>query len=254
MEFKDILLFLVGIVVGGMNAIAGGGMLVGFPAMLLYGMTALTANATGNVMILPGQVASAIGYRKYLRKTPKKYAWLLVPWIIGAIVGAILLRHTPNEKFAQFVPELILFAVLLFAFQPFLHNYLHKHIKTRSKRIKPLVIIGFCLLPVAVYGGYFGAGVGFLMLAFLGFTKIHDAHQMNAMKNVAATFACLACVIILAPGSFINWYVGAVMAAGSTLGGYGGAHIAQRISSHAIRVVVIVIGIITVAYLGFRTY
>ena len=251
---KDILLFLVGIVTGGMNAIAGGGMLVGFPAMLGYGLSALTANATGNIVILPGQMASAFGYRKYLRKTPWKYAWLLLPWIIGAVIGALLLRRTPGNKFAEYVPGLIAFAVLLFAFQPFLHAYLHKHMRTQSKRIKPLVVIGFALLPVAIYGGYFGAGVGFIMLAFLGFTKIHDAHQMNAMKNVAAAISCAICVAILAPGSFINWHAGLVMAAGSTVGGYSGARFAQRISSHTIRVAVIAIGIVTTAYLAFRSY
>lgn len=251
---KDILLVLAGFVVGAMNAIAGGGMLLGFPALLTYGLSALVANGTGNVVVLPGQLAAAWGYRKYLRKTPWKYAWLLVPWLVGAIAGALLLRHTPGNKFAEYVPGLILFAVLLFAFQPFLHAYLHKHMRTRSKRVKPLVIIGIALLPVALYAGYFGPGVGFIMLAFLGFTKIHDAHQMNAMKNVAAAVSCVACIAILANGSFINWHAGLVMAVGSTIGGYSGARFAQKISSHSIRVIVIVIGLVTTVYLGLKQY
>jgi uncharacterized membrane protein YfcA len=237
-----------------MNAIAGGGMLLGFPALLTYGLSALVANGTGNVVVLPGQLAAAFGYRKYLRKTPLKYAWLLVPWLLGAIAGALLLRHTPSDKFAMYVPGLIIFAVLLFAYQPFIHAYLHKHMRMRSKRIKPLVVIGFALLPVAVYAGYFGPGVGFIMLAFLGFTKIHDAHQMNAMKNVAAAVSCIACIAILAHGSFINWHAGLVMGAGSTIGGYSGARFAQRISSHTIRVFVIVLGIGTAIYLASRQY
>jgi uncharacterized membrane protein YfcA len=252
--FKDVLLFFVGIASGSMNAIAGGGMLLGFPAMLAYGLSALTANATGNIVVLPGQLASAFGYREYLRKTPKKYIWLLVPCIIGALIGAEILRHTPGSKFEALVPWLILLAVGLFAFQPFLHRYLHKHMHSTSKRVKPLVVIGIALFPVAIYGGYFGAGLGFIMLAFLGFTKLRDIHQMNAMKNVAAAFMCVASIIVLAPGSFINWHAGLVMAAGSTIGGYGGARFAQRISSHAIRVFVISIGIITATYLAFRHY
>jgi len=237
-----------------MNAIAGGGMLVGFPAMLAYGVPALIANATAPLIVLPGQLASAYGYREYLRKVPKKYLWLLVPCVFGAPVGAYILRHTPSTRFEEFVPWLILFAVGLFAFQPFLHHYLHKHMRTRSRRVKPLVVIGFALLPVAVYGGYFGAGLGFIMLAFLGFTKIHDAHQMNAMKNVAAALMCTASLIVLIPGSFINWHVGLIMAAGTTIGGYGGSRLAQRVPSHAIRVVVIIIGLITATYLGLRNY
>ncbi len=251
---KELLLILAGFVVGAMNAIAGGGLLVGFPALLAYGLPALIANATGNIVVLPGQLASAIGYRKYLRKTPLKYAWLLVPWVVGAAIGAFWLRRTPSEQFEMYIPWLIGFAILLFAFQPFLHRYLHDHLRRRSKRIKPLVLIGIALLPVAVYGGYFGAGVGFIMLAFLGFTKIHDAHQMNAMKNVAATFSCAAAIIVLAPGSFIDWRAGVPMAIASAIGGYTGSRFAQRISTHAIRVVVIAIGVVTVIYLALRQY
>src|SRR5438270_3938759 len=114
----DIGLFLVGIVVGGMNAIAGGGMLIGFPIMILVGLPALVANATACVVTLPGQIGSAYGYRSYLRKVPAVYLWLLVPCAAGAAIGATLLRHTSYSRFAELVPGLILLAVALFAFQP----------------------------------------------------------------------------------------------------------------------------------------
>jgi uncharacterized membrane protein YfcA len=251
---QDILLLGAGFIVGAMNAIAGGGMLVGFPILLTYGLSALSANATGPVAVLPGQLASAFGYRRYLRKTSLKYAWLLVPLVSGAVIGAFALRHTPGDRFEELVPWLIFFAVGLFAFQPFLHNYLHKHMRGRSKRVKPLVWIGLGLLPVGLYGGYFGPGLGFLMLAFLGFTRIHDVHQMNAMKNVAATFMCIASILVLSHGNFIDWHAGLVMAAGSAVGGYGGARFAQKISSHSIRVAIIIIGVVTATYLALRSY
>ena len=251
---KDLILFLIGIFTGGMNAIAGGGMLIGFPVMLTYGLTALTANATANVVVLPGQISSAFGYRKYLRKIPLKYAWLLLPCIVGALIGAHLLRQTPNSKFTELVPWLIFFAVGLFAMQPFLHQYLHKHLKTQSKRVKPLVIISIAMFPVAIYGGYFGAGWGFIMLAFLGFTKLHDVHKMNALKNISAIATCLASIFVLAPGSFINWHAGLVMGAGSTIGGYCGARYAQKVSGHSLRLFIVAIGIITATYLAFRKY
>ncbi|MBC7581676.1 sulfite exporter TauE/SafE family protein [Aeromicrobium sp.] len=251
---KDILLLFAGFLVGCMNAIAGGGMLLGFPALLAYGLSALTANATGPIVVLPGQITSAYGYREYLRKTPLKYAWLLVPCVVGAFIGANLLRHTSGDTFEEFVPWLILFAVAIFAFQPFLHNYLHKHMRARSNRIKPLVIIGIGLFPVGIYGGYFGAGLGFIMLAFLGFTKIHDAHQINAMKNVAATFMCIVSITVLSSSSLINWHAGLIMAVGSAIGGYSGARLAQKISNHSIRVVVIIIGTVTATYLALRNY
>ncbi len=251
---KELFLFGIGIVVGIINAVAGGGTLLGFPALLAYGLPALVANATSNIMVLPGQMASAFGYRDHLRKVPLKYTWLLVPCVIGSAVGATALRNTSGDDFAHIIPPLLLFALALFAFQPFLHAYLHKHLHSRSKRIKPLVIIGICLLPVAVYGGYFGAGMGFIMLAFLGFTNIHDVHQMNAMKNVAGTVMCAVSIAILTGGNIIDWHAGLIMAAGGTIGGYSGARFARRISSHSIRIAIIVLGLITVAYLAFRSY
>lgn len=252
--YNDLFLFGAGLLVGGLNAIAGGGMLLGFPALLAYGLTAITANATGVVVVLPGQLASAFGYRDYLRRVPLKYAWLLVPCAVGAAIGSTILKNTTGDEFERIIPILLLFAVLLFAYQPFLHRYLHKHMKSRSQRVKPLVVIGIALLPVAIYGGFFGAGLGFIMLAFLGFTEIRDAHQMNAMKNVGASVMCAVSIIVLANSTLINWHAGLVMAAGSAIGGYTGARFARRISSHTIRIFIIAFGILTVAYLAFRSY
>ncbi len=245
----NIILLAVGILVGAMNAIAGGGMLVGYPALLISGLSALTANATGNIVVLPGQLASAYGYRRYLRQVPKRFALLLVPCITGAALGAFVLRKTTSHSFEALVPWLIILAVGLFAFQPWLHNFLHQHVTGRSKAVRPLVIIAFALFPLSIYGGFFGAGFGFVVLAFLSFTSIKDIHVMNAMKNIAA--ACIAAVsaAVLATGGFIDWRTGLVMAAGSAVGGYGGARLSQRISNHAIRLLVIAIGIITAIYI-----
>ena len=250
----EIVLFAVGIIVGIMNSIAGGGMLVGFPVLVAAGMTPLVANITANVVLLPGQITSAYGYRKFLRKLPPRYLLLLLPCLVGAVIGALLLRRIPNDRFQQLVPALILFAVLLFAFQPFLHRYLHRHISQRSRRFTPLMWIGLGLLPTAVYGGFFGAGFGFIMLAFLGFAKLHDIHQMNGLKNLAGMTIATVCIISLYSTHLINWPLGLAMAAGNSIGGYVGARYSQRFSSHIIRIVVIIIGFTAAAYLAFRTY
>jgi uncharacterized membrane protein YfcA len=253
---KDLFLFGVGLVTGGMNAIAGGGMLIGFPAMLAIGMPALVANVTANIVVLPGQLASAYGYRDYLRKVPKYYAWLLVPCLIGGAIGAQILRHTSSAQFQELVPGLVLFAVVLFALQPFLHFHLHKHMHAsmRKKSQLTILLIGLALLPTAAYGGYFGAGLGFIMLAFLGFTKLSDVHQMNAMKNVGAAAITTMSIICLFSTHLIDWPHGLSMAAGSTIGGYYGAVLAQKIPSHVVRIVVIAIGLTAAVYLGLRTY
>jgi uncharacterized membrane protein YfcA len=254
---QDLLLFLVGLIVGGMNAIAGGGMLIGFPVLLATGMPALAANVTSNIITLPGQISSAYGYREYLKRTPRRYLLLILPCIAGSIMGTTLLRHTSHDKFAQLVPVLILFAVVLFTFQPFLHRHVHRHLngpKRHRQRMGPLLLIGLAMLPMSVYGGYFGAGFGFIMLAFLGFTKLHQIHQINALKNVMAISLVSTSIVCLYSTHLIDWHKGLCMAAGSFIGGYAGSKLAQRVPSHALRVLVIIIGIGTAGYLALRSY
>lgn len=251
---KDIVLFLAGIIVGGMNAIAGGGMLIGFPVLIALGTPALIANVVGNVVTLPGQLASAFGYRRYLRQVPKNYAWLILPIVAGTAVGAILLRNTSSQDFSRLVPGLVLCGVLLFAIQPLLHFHLHRHLKGRAKTALPLIILGAAILPLSVYGGYFGAGYGIVLLAFLGFTSLPDTHMMNAIKNVSAVFVASTAIVCLASTSLINWHIGLIMGAGSACGGYLGARGAQRLSSHWLRICIVVIGLAAVVYLGFRSY
>ncbi len=251
---SDILLFGAGMVVGAMNAIAGGGILIGFPVLLAAGLPALAANITSNIVVLPGTLSSAWGYRKYIRKVPRRYILLMIPCLVGATIGALILRNTDATQFQNLVPGLVLFAVLLFAAQPFLHFHLHRHIHGKSKGLKPLLLIALALLPVAIYGGYFGAGFGFIMLAFLGFTKLHEIHQMNGLKNLAGSCISIMSIVCLYSTHLINWHYGLVMAAGGAIGGYYGTVLTQKVSSHTIRIIVIVIGLATATYLGLRNY
>lgn len=254
----DIILFLVGIAVGAMNAIAGGGMLLGFPVMLALGIPALTINATTNIIVLPGNLAAAWSYRKYLHKVPSQYLFLLIPVVIGGAIGATMLRHTSSEKFEGLVPVLILLALILFAFQPFLYNFLHKHLhgpKRLQRAVKPLVIVGIAMFPLSIYGGFFGAGFGFIMLAFLGFTGLHDhIHRMNALKSIATTSLALVSLVCLAGAGLIDWHHGLVMSCGGLLGGYAGAASIQKVSTHAVRLLIVAIGICSVIYLGLLHY
>lgn len=251
---KDILLVIVGFIVGAMNAIAGGGMLIGFPVLVALGVPPLTANATGNIITLPGQIASAFGYRAYLRKVPKIYLWLLAPLIIGGSLGALTLRTTSAQEFEKIVPILVLFGVALFTFQPLLHFHLHRHLKGRAKTALPIVLLAIAMLPLSFYGGYFGAGYGFILLAFLGFTSLHDAHMINAMKNVSAIFISIVSMICLLSAHLIDWKTGLVMAIGTTAGGYIGARSAQKVSSHALRLAIIAVGLCAAVWLGFKQY
>lgn len=253
----ELILFLTGIVVGSMNAIAGGGMLIGFPVLLAFGVSPLAANATSNIIVLPGQLSSAFGYRKYLMRIPPAYLLLAIPCLLGAGIGAFILRNTSAGNFEKLVPGLIVFAVLLFAFQPFLHNHIHRHMHGPAKhrrRLRPLVLVAIATVPLSIYGGYFGPGFGFVMLALLGFTRLHEIHQMNALKNIMAVCICVASLSCLYSAHLIDWRHGLPMAAGNIVGGYAGATLAQKVSSHAIRVLVIAIGVVTAGYLVFRSY
>lgn len=250
----ELVLFLAGIIVGVMNAIAGGGLLIGFPVMLAVGMTPLSANVTGHLVVLPGNVTAAYGYRKYLKKLNRKYLYLLIPNLAGAFIGAMLLSHTSSENFENFIPWLIAFAVALFAFQPYLHFHLNRHLRGIIKGPGPLVLIGLAIIPLAIYGGYFGAGYGFIMLAFLGFTRLHEIHQMNGLKNLSALCISVVSLAVLATSGQVNWHYGAVMALGCGVGSYYGAVLTQKVSNHSLRIVIITIGVLTAAYLAYRTY
>lgn len=251
----DIILFIVGVITGAMNAIAGGGMLLGFPVLVgVGGLSALAANASTFVIVLPGQIASALGYRNYLRKMPRQYLLLAIPCAIGAGFGSYILRHTSASSFQELIPGLILFAVVLFSFQPLLHFHLHQHMTSRKKNNIVLWMIALALLPLGVYGGYFGAGFGFVMLAFLGFTSLHDVHKMNALKNVAAACMAVISISMLSGANLINWHAALFMGVGGVIGGYGGSQLAQKIPSHAVRIFVIAAGISAAIYLGLHTY
>jgi uncharacterized membrane protein YfcA len=250
---QDVTLFFVGVLMGAMNAVAGGGILIGFPVMLALGISPMVANVTGHVIVLPGLISSVYGFRKPIKQVPRKYLWLLVPIVFGTAIGAIILKHTTSAQFAQIVPLLIFLSVLLFAYQPYLHHQLHKHIHTKSRRVKPLVLIGIALVPVSIYGGYFGAGFGFIMLAFLGFTKLHAVHKMNGLKNLAGLAVSLVTMLFFLTSGLINWRLAFFMGLGTALGGYYSALLSQRVSTHAIRLVVITVGFCTAAYIGINS-
>jgi uncharacterized membrane protein YfcA len=240
-------LFIACLLAGLVNSVAGGGIMVVFPALLAAGMPPITANATSNLISWPGALSSAYAYRAHLRKLPAKYLLLLIPCIFGALTGAILLEQTDSTEFAQAVPWLVLAAVCLFILQPFLHRHLAKNLQEHRKA--PLFVIGLALLPMSVYGGYFGAGFGFLMLAFLGFTRITSMHQINGLKNLASASITLVCTIYFGVTGLIDWTYAPVMIAGSLIGGYVGAHWAQRVNQVFVHNFIVVLGLFVAAVL-----
>jgi uncharacterized protein len=244
---KEIIVFIVGIVVGGINSVGGGGMLLGFPVLLAAGLPAIVANATGKIVVMPGQLTSAYGYRRFLRGIPRHYFLLIIPGAIGGIIGAELLKRTTAAQFEGFVPYLILLAVTMFALEPAMQRELQHH-KKHHKVVMPLGILATCMLFAAVYAGYFGIGFGFIMLSLLGMSKLRSIHHMNLVKNIIGGATVVTTIAVLLPTSLIDWKLGLSMAAGNGIGGYIMARLAPKLPAKLIRTVIVIFGIATALY------
>lgn len=240
---EAILLFGAGGLAGMINSVAGGGTLLTFPALYWAGNSAIVANATSTVALVPGAWGSLWGYRSQLSRTPRKFFILLVPSLIGGIIGAVLLRSTPPLVFDRIVPWLILGTTFLFMLQEPVQRWL----KTSDLTHHPMTfkwgaIASFYQLLVAVYGGYFGAGIGILMLAALGFMGLTNIHQMNGLKNIFGSSINLVAAGYFILAGMVNWKPALVMMAGAIIGGYGAAGLAQRLGQKFVRRAVIFIG------------
>lgn len=239
-----LILFIPGILGGMINAIAGGGGIVMYPALLASGLNPIVANATASLVVLPGSTTSAIGYRKELRKVPHYYYWLLVPCFFGAVIGSYILVHTDPVSFERLAPWLVLSAVLLLAIQSRLHRWVTKQTKKRKIHWHTLPLLCMAAFPLAIYAGFFGVGFGLMMLALLGFTTLKSVYQMNGLKNVCGIVLAGVSVTYFAHTGLIHWQSGLVMAAGTSIGGYTGSRLSQKVSAHVVHDLTIVIGLI----------
>jgi uncharacterized membrane protein YfcA len=232
---------------GAINSIAGGGTLISFPALLWIGRNPIMANATNAVALWPGSLAAAYGFRRDLAGAKRWLAILTIPSLAGAATGAYVLMHTSTRTFSKLVPFLILGATLLLALQEVITRRLRT--ASRAGRGWTIFVIIFQYF-VGLYGGYFGAGMGILMLAALGLIGLTDLHQMNGVKNLLAVFINGIAAIYFAFSHAILWTDGAVMAVASILGGIAGARAAQRLGRGFVRGAVVTIGIVmTIALL-----
>jgi uncharacterized membrane protein YfcA len=252
-ETRLIWVVLAAAIGGAINAIAGGGTLVTFPALVGLGVPAIVANATSTVALWPGAIGSMVGYRHELAGARSWAMRFAIPSLIGGLLGALLLLRTPGERFAQIVPWLVLGATLLFVVQRPLMTALRKR-GAESPPIDPasqppsLTLLLF-QFGIAVYGGYFGAGIGILMLAALGFMGFTNIHRMNGLKNWGGMCINVTAAVTFALLGLVDWPVAIAMAAGALLGGYAGSKLAQRVSRESVRLVVVLIGFLASLWL-----
>jgi len=246
-----LILALAGAAAGVINAIAGGGSLVSFPALLFVGVPPVTANATNTLAIWPGAAASVWAYRDYIEEERPR-AWVLAwPCLLGGLAGSVVLLHTPESAFRAVVPWLILFACALLAVQTPVARWLAARGEPSTAGRVP-VSLWLVQLAISFYGGYFGAGIGILMLAAMGLVLRGSLQHANALKVLFATLINGVAVIYFLWARAASLPEAALMAATSLVGGYVGARLAQKLPARLMRGLVVTYGVGLAVHL-FRT-
>ena len=252
MHFSQaILLFVAAAIAGTLNAVAGGGSFISFPVLLFLGLPAVEANATNTVALWPGLAASTVAYLKRLNAPPRVLVPLLVTSVAGGWAGALLLLKTPQHTFLHLVPWLLLSGTLLFAFGNQIRALAGKAAVVddlRQLSWQTITVSSIVELLVAIYGGYFGAGIGFVTLAMLAAMGMHDIHAMGAIRTLLAVAINAAAVITFIVAGAVLWPQCLVMVAGALVGGWVGAHYAQKADPRKVRYVVIAMGMVMSAY------
>jgi len=237
-------LMIAGWIAGMMNAIAGGGTLVTFPTLIFIGLPSISANATSTVALLPAALSSAFGYRKSIQIVSRWLKLFAPVSLLGGLLGGILLVRTPSKVFDGLVPFLILFATILFMLQASVARMVGaRPASVHTQQRHWLVGAALFQLAVALYGGYFGAGIGILMLASLGLLGFEDVHQMNALKVMLGFLINVVAAAYFIANGLVHWQSAAIMTLGTIGGGYSGAAFAQRIPQARVRRVITLIGL-----------
>jgi uncharacterized membrane protein YfcA len=256
--FRLVAVVFISAAAGAINSIAGGGTLLTFPALVGLGITPLVANATSTVALWPGSFASMMGYRGELRGALRWAIGFAAPSLFGGGVGAWLLLRTPAARFDAIIPWLVLGATTLFIFQPAIVRRIQKQRADAIAGVDAVAPIadttaagtlpepGVILLQffVGVYGGYFGAGAGIIMLAVLGFIGLTNIHRMNGLKNWGGLCMNAVAAATFAFSDLVSWPIALAMAVGSISGGYLASQGVQKVDQRHVRRLVIVIGLV----------
>ena len=248
-----IFLFFAGALGGALNSVAGGGSFIAFPALLFAGVPPIPSNATNTIALWTGAAASGGAYRKRLDVPRRVLVPLLAASITGGVAGAFLLLKTPAHTFMRVLPWLTLGATLLFAFGKKIAGGRKSVIEHETTNLA-LAGATFFQLCVAVYGGYFGGGMGIVMLAMLAALGMTDIHAMNALKSVMGSVINGVAVVTFVVARAVYWREGIVMIVGAIAGGYLGAHYAMKMPQAWIRWFVVLVGAGMTAYFFWKAY
>jgi len=245
-------LFLAAVVAGAVNSVAGGGSLISFPSLVAFGEPAILANATNTAAMWPGSLSSALAYRRDTALHHDLLLTLLLPSVLGGLAGAWVLVITPPQLFDRVVPFLVLFATGLFAFRDAIARATgrtgpEEHVSSGAR------IGGFVFqLFVATYGGYFGAGIGILMLGSLAVMGLRDIHRMNGLKTILGTLINVIAFAFFAVKGLVVWRLALLMGAGAVAGGWAGARAARRVDQRWLKSGIVAIGLAVSAWLFLK--
>ncbi len=261
MTFPQMLLLFFTAVIGGtLNAVAGGGSFFTVPTLIFTGMLPVQSNTTSTVALWPGSLASTWAYRRELVQQEPGFLILLIGTsLIGGVLGAILLLHTSQTTFIRLLPYLLLAATLLFAFSGSITTWLRTRNAEKvqlAERTRPstrsLIGVSIAQLIIAIYGGYFGGGIGILMLATLAMMGMENIHAMNGVKTLLTSCINGVAVVTFIIAGAVVWPQAIVMIIGAILGGYGGAYYARKIDQKWIRLFVMIVGFSMTLYFFIR--
>ena len=242
------LLFTTAFIAGGLNAVAGGGSFISFPTLIFTGISPIAANATNNTALWVASLASASAYRRDLDVERRTMLILSIVSLVGGLLGSILLLYTSADVFKKLIPYLLLLATVVFIFGEPFKQWLQSFNRADTPKSLPLAYLVIIQLAVAIYGGFFGAGIGILMLASLTFFNLKNIHAMNALKTWLATCINGIAIVPFLYAGIIAWQQATIMAIGSALGGYFIANFARQISPKIIRQFVSLVAIAMTTY------
>ena len=242
-----VLLIAAAMVAGGMNALAGGGTLVTFPSLLAFGLPSVAANATSTVALVPGGVSAYWGFRHDVAGDRRELLLMALPSLVGGALGAWLVMWVGNRTFARIVPWLIYGATVLFVAQAPIRRWIDRRLGEQHGRHRRALQVVMQLF-IAIYGGFFGAAMGILMLAMLGLVGHDNLSRMNGLKNAAGVCINLTAAAIFIAGGQVRWSLALAMMVGAVVGGYVAARASRRVNPLWVRGLVIVIGVVMGTY------
>lgn len=242
-EYEYVIIFFAAVAAGGVNALAGGGTLISFPALTALGIPPVAANITNTIALCPGYFGGALAQSNDLKNQRIILVTLIPAGIIGGLAGGLILLTTGEKVFDELIPYLILFASVLLALQSPIRNWLIKRSGKHSKGLSTKVWVVIPAALAAVYGGYFGAGLSVIILAILGLVLDDSLTRLNAVKQVLSLSVNISAAIYFMFSDQVVWTVAVLMSIGALIGGALGGRIAGKIKPDTLRIFVVIIGV-----------